>query len=390
MQLSIIIVNYNVKYFLEQCLCSVLKACKNIDAEILVADNQSDDGSKYFLSSRFAAVKFIWLNENVGFAKANNAALKQAKGEKILFLNPDTILPEDCLEKCLGFFDTRNDTGALGVRMIDGSGKYLSESKRGFPSLFTSFCKMSGLTRLFPQSKLLAKYYLGHLPENEINEVDVLAGAFMMINKKVLDEVGSFDEAFFMYAEDIDLSYRVQKAGYKNYYFAGNTIVHFKGESTKKETSQYIRIFYGAMLMFVKKHYGKIRSGLYSLMILAAVATKAVSGLIKKLFKKQAAAPEKKNPSGSAFVISDPNTFENIKTCLLQNFNTVERVNNINDITLPTATVVLCETALPFKEMIVLMQLPQQQFIFLIHAKETKSIVGSNNKNTAGIFIVTS
>jgi GT2 family glycosyltransferase len=366
----------------------VLKACVHIDAEIIVIDNHSDDGSKAFFNNRFPTVKFIWLDENSGFAKANNLALKLVKGEKILFLNPDTILPEDCFKKCLDFFDTQKDIGALGVRMIDGSGKYLPESKRGFPSLFTSFCKMSGLTRRFPQSKLFANYYHGHLPENKVNAVDVLAGAFMMINKKVLDEVGSFDEAFFMYAEDIDLSYRIQKAGYKNYYFADTTIIHFKGESTKKETNQYIHIFYGAMQLFVKKHCGKVRSAVYSLMIRVAMAVKAFFRRVTKIIKEQPASKAMKYSSGNAFVISDDNTFKNIQQALLRNFNTVENVNNIKAITSTGATVVLCEGALSFKEMINLLEQHQQQRIFFIHADGTESIVGSSDKNTSGDFIV--
>ena len=168
MDLSVIIVNYNVKYFLEQCLCSVIKATLNIDAEIFVVDNNSTDGSKNFFINRFPQVKFIWKIKNEGFAKANNEALQIATGEKILFLNPDTIVPEDCFEKCLAFLSTTKNIGILGVRMIDGSGNYLPESKRGFPSSFTSFCKITGLTKLFPHSKLLANYYLGHLPEKEI------------------------------------------------------------------------------------------------------------------------------------------------------------------------------------------------------------------------------
>jgi GT2 family glycosyltransferase len=183
LQLSVIIVNYNVKYFLEQCLCSVLKACKNIEAEIIVVDNNSTDGSREFLSPQFNSVKFIWNADNTGFAKANNQALQQASGTYILFLNPDTIVPEDCFTKCIHFFQSHSEAGALGIRMIDGTGKFLKESKRAFPSPLTSLYKLSGLTKLFPHSKTFARYHLGHLSEKETHEVDVLAGAYMMIPK---------------------------------------------------------------------------------------------------------------------------------------------------------------------------------------------------------------
>lgn len=262
MQLSIIIVNYNVRLFLEKCLLSVEKACAGIDTEILVVDNNSTDGSREYLPPKFPGIRFIWNETNQGFAKANNQVLKIATGEYILFLNPDTIIPEDCLKKCISYFETHTDTGALGVRMLNGDGKFLKESKRAFPSAAASFWKMAGFARLFPRSKVFAKYYLGHLPETQTNEVDVIAGAFMMIPKKVLDMTGGFDERFFMYAEDIDLSYRIQQVGYKVIYFADTTITHFKGESTNKKSKEHVRLFYKAMHQFVDKHY-KDRSAIF-------------------------------------------------------------------------------------------------------------------------------
>ena len=286
MQLSVIIVNYNVKYFLEQCLCSVIKACRNIDAQIIVVDNNSTDGSKEFLLPKFPLVKFICNNVNMGFAKANNQALLQADGAYILFLNPDTIVPEDCFENCIHFFQSHANAGALGVRMIDGTGNFLKESKRAFPSPLTSLYKLSGLTKLFPRSKIFAKYHLGHLPENENQEVDVLAGAYMMAPKKILDETGGFDETFFMYGEDVDLSYRIQKAGYKNYYFAESTIIHFKGESTKKETLNYVRMFYSAMSLFVKKHYSGSRAGLFNFLIQTGIFLRAILSVTGKFIQK--------------------------------------------------------------------------------------------------------
>lgn len=253
--LSIIIVNYNVRYFIEACLHSVEKACKNINAEIFVVDNASTDDSASVLPTLFPNIHFIWNEVNLGFSKANNLAIKKANGQFILFLNPDTIVPEDCFEKCLSFFSTHHDAGALGVHMIDGNGIFHKESKRSFPAPKVSFFKMAGLANLFPNSKLFAAYYAGHLPENKTASVEVLSGAFMMVSKKIMDRVKGFDEDYFMYAEDIDLSCRIKKTGFKNYYFAETSIIHFKGESTKKTDAEYVKNFYGAMKLFVHKHY---------------------------------------------------------------------------------------------------------------------------------------
>lgn len=284
LELSIIIVNHNVKYFLEQCLCSVLKACASIKAEVFVVDNQSTDGSRAFFENRFSNVQFIWSNSNDGFARANNRAVSLAKGRYVLFLNPDTIVPEDCFTQCLAFMEAHPQAGALGICMVDGSGQFLKESKRAFPSPLTSFYKLSGLTRLFPRSQTFGRYYLGHLSEKENHQVDVLAGAFMLLPKQVLDTVGSFDDTFFMYGEDVDLSYRIQKAGYHNYYFADSTIIHFKGESTKKGSLNYVRLFYKAMSQFVKKHYSGSRAGIFNLSVQAAIwGRAALSGLSRFL-----------------------------------------------------------------------------------------------------------
>ncbi len=286
MQLSIIIINYNVKYFLEQCLCSVQKATRNLAAEIFVIDNNSSDGSQEFLQPRFRGIHFCRNSENVGFAKASNQALKAARGQYILFLNPDTIVPEDCFEKCISFFENHPGGGAIGIRMLDGTGKFLKESKRSFPSPLTSFFKLLGLARLFPKSVFFSKYHLGHLDAYEDHEVDVLAGAFMMVKKEVLDKVGAFDENFFMYGEDIDLSYRIQKAGFKNYFFAGSSIIHFKGESTKKGSLNYVRMFYSAMSNFVKKHYGGAKAGIFHFFIKTAIWFRAFLSAMANAMRK--------------------------------------------------------------------------------------------------------
>jgi GT2 family glycosyltransferase len=242
-----------------------------MQAEIIVVDNHSTDGSLAYLKPKFTGITFIENKENTGFAKACNQGWRSSSGEYILFLNPDTIVPENCFEKCISFFESQPDAGALGIKMLDGSGKFLKESKRAFPDPLTSMYKLFGFARLFPRSRTFSKYHLGHLDEKETNQIDVLAGAFMMIRKEVLDKTGGFDETFFMYGEDVDLSYRMQKAGYKNYYFAGSQIIHFKGESTRKGSMNYVRMFYQAMSIFVKKHYGGSKAGIFNLAIHIAI-----------------------------------------------------------------------------------------------------------------------
>jgi GT2 family glycosyltransferase len=217
------------------CLLSVEKALKNIEGEIIVIDNHSADGSFDFFKNRFPKVTFVWNKTNTGFAKANNQALKIAKGDFILFLNPDTVVPEDCFEKCILFIQSKKSDIALGIKMIDGSGQFLRESKRSFPTPATSFYKLSGLSKLFPGSKIFSRYHLGNLNEDETQPVDVLAGAFMLVPKKILDITGGFDEAFFMYGEDIDLSYRIRSAGFVNYYFAQSTIIHLRAKARARE-----------------------------------------------------------------------------------------------------------------------------------------------------------
>ncbi len=388
MQLSIIIVNYNVQCFLEQCIISVIAACKNIRTEIIVVDNNSTDGSKLFFNNRFKDVQFIWLQQNFGFAKANNIGLTAASGSTILFLNPDTILPEDCLDQCLGFFRSKDKAGAVGIRMIDGSGRFLKESKRGFPSLFTSFCKLSGLTALFPTSKFFANYYLGHLPENKNHEVAVLSGAFMMVDKKVLDKFGGFDETFFMYAEDIDLSYRIQKAGYLNYYFAESTILHFKGESTKKETLQYLHTFYGAMVLFVKKHNGVFICNAYALVIQAVIAIKSIAIRIKNPFKKSVNKNEKTIIPAKAFVISDAETFKVIHERTAQLFGKIEKIDSLEMVTSTGKAIILCNPPLSFKDIIQQIQQYKGQYNFFIHSANTCCLVGSDDKNKDGTSII--
>lgn len=286
MQLSIVIVNYNVKHFLEQCLCSVMKALAHTRAEVIVVDNHSSDNSLGYLSGRFPGVHFHSNPENLGFARACNQGASQSTGDFILFLNPDTIVPEDCFEKCISYLEEHPDAGALGVKMLDGSGRFLKESKRAFPSPLTSLYKLFGLARLFPTSPTFAKYHLGHLQENKDHEVDVLAGAFLMVRREVFEKTGGFDETFFMYGEDVDLSYRIQQSGYKNYYFSGTRIIHFKGESTRKGSMNYVRMFYNAMSIFVRKHYGGSKAGIFNFLIHIAIWIRAAMSAATQFTRK--------------------------------------------------------------------------------------------------------
>lgn len=283
MELSVIIVNYNVKHFLEQCLMSVHSALKDIDAEVFVVDNASSDDSCSMVKQKFPTVKLIENYQNVGFSKANNQAIAQSQGKYILLLNPDTVVQEDTFTKCIAFMNSHSDAGAITVKMIDGKGNYLPESKRGFPSPWVSFFKIFGLTSLFPKSRIFARYYLGHLDKNATNQIDVLPGAFMFMRKEALNKSGLLDEQFFMYGEDIDLSYRITQAGYKNYYYPECQIIHYKGESTKKGSLNYVLIFYKAMIIFAKKHFKSNKASTFIILINFAIYFRAFLSIIKRI-----------------------------------------------------------------------------------------------------------
>ncbi len=277
MKLSIIIVNYNVQYFLEQCLLSVQKAVSKINAEIMVVDNNSKDGSREMIMTKFPNVSLIVNKDNFGFSRANNQGVEQATGEFILILNPDVILAEDTLENVLSFVEEQSNIGAVGVRFIDGTGNILPECKRNIPTIKISTHKLLGDSK---------NYYASHIPEKEIRKVEILTGAFMLMKREVYLKVGGFDEDYFMYGEDIDLSYKLIKSGYQNYYYGQTTIIHYKGESTVKDIS-YLINFYGAMQIFYKKHYNV--NSVYNLLSKFAIKTMIILKKIsieKKLSKK--------------------------------------------------------------------------------------------------------
>lgn len=280
--ISIVIVNYNVEAFLQQCLYAVYNASIELKTEIFVVDNNSVDGSVEMVKKYFPEVNLIANKENKGFAFACNQAIIVSKGKYVLLLNPDTVIKEDSLSSCLKFMETTSDAGALGVKMINGNGKFLPESKRSLPTVKSAFFKMFGFSTLFPKSRFFGQYQLKYLDENQNHEVEVLSGAFMFIRKSVLDKIGLLDEAFFMYGEDIDLSYRIILAGYKNYYFSGTTIIHYKGESTKKASFKYVKTFYNAMLIFAKKHYKGQKQAIFRCLIRSAIYLRATMALLSR------------------------------------------------------------------------------------------------------------
>jgi GT2 family glycosyltransferase len=254
MQLSVIILNYNVRYFLEQCVLSVQKAIQNIEAEIIVIDNNSSDDSCAMMKERFPHIKLIENKENLGFPKGNNIAVKEAQGEYLCILNPDTVVSEDTFEKVLAFAQKQTNLGIVGCKLVDGTGNFLPESKRGIPTPWVAFTKIFGLYKIFPNSTLFNRYYAQQLSENQTGEVDILVGAFMVMKRELYNELQGFDENCFMYADDIDLSYRALLLQKKNYYFHETTVIHYKGESTVKDAT-YMKHFRAFMNFFYQKHF---------------------------------------------------------------------------------------------------------------------------------------
>lgn len=253
---------------------------------MFVIDNNSVDGSVAIINQKFPQVKLIQNKTNTGFAVANNQAIKLAQGKYILLLNPDTVVQEDTFDKTLAFMDSHSDAGGLGIKMLDGKGNFLPESKRGLPTPAVAFYKIFGLAKLFPHSKKFGQYHLTYLDKNKNHTVEVLSGAFMLMRKEALDKVGLLDETFFMYGEDIDLSYRLTQGGYKNYYFADSSIIHYKGESTKKSSINYVIVFYKAMAIFAKKHFSQSHARTFHVLIYLAIYLRAAAAIITRFVKQ--------------------------------------------------------------------------------------------------------
>ncbi|WP_229725190.1 glycosyltransferase family 2 protein [Hymenobacter baengnokdamensis] len=290
-KLSVVIVNYNVCYFLEQTLLSVRTAVAALGqpAEVFVVDNNSADSSVAMVRARFPEVILLANQDNPGFSKANNQALRLATGQYQLLLNPDTLVEEDTFRRCCDFMDAHPRCGGLGVQMLDGQGRFLPESKRGLPTPAVAFYKIFGLASLFPKSRTFGRYHLGFLAKDQAHEIEVLSGAFMLLRKTALDQVGLLDEDYFMYGEDIDLSYRLTRGGWQNWYFPGARILHYKGESTKRTSVNYVFVFYRAMVIFAQKHFAPNRAGLFSALINSAIWLRAGAAVAQRL--ATAAAP---------------------------------------------------------------------------------------------------
>lgn len=373
MQLSVVILNYEVRYFLEQCIESVLKAITNIDAEVIVVDNHSTDKSCEMVLSRFPEVKLIANHENAGFPKGNNIGVAAAKGTYVLILNPDTILPEDGLEKVLLHYEKLNNPGILGVKLLDGSGKFLPESKRGVPTPFIAFTKIVGLYKIFP--KWFGKYYAQHLTPETSGPVDILVGAFMLMPRQMYLDVGGFDENCFMYSDDIDLSYTILKSGRTNYYFHEVKVIHYKGESTVKDRN-YVKRFSEAMNFFYRKHFRKAVLFDFLLKVVAYFFSKAKSN--------------KSSPTivpNVYYLVSDDNQFRNMcaetlkkEVFLCPNWNTIVRKSAIE---------ILFDTNyLPFSEIIMAMeQLHAPGITFKMAHKDAGFLIGSNSSNDRGTII---
>ena len=285
MKLSIVIVNYNVKEFLTQCLDSIFKSQTQYDYEVIIVDNSSKDSGRDQICATFEHIIWVENIENVGFGRANNQGFSLAKGVYTLILNPDTVLQEDTIEKCVSYLIAHPKVGGLGIKGIDGSGQFLPESKRALPTPLVALWKITGLSSIFPKSSVFARYHLGHLSPDENHEVDILVGCFMMIPTKLLLSVGGFDPQYFMYGEDIDLSYELQKTGHKNIYFSESQIIHYKGESTKRGSLNYVRMFYKAMVLFAKKQFTGSSAAAYSLLIYLGIYLRAALAIAARLGK---------------------------------------------------------------------------------------------------------
>ena len=313
MQLSVIIVNYNVKHYLEQCLESVSRASQGLQVEVFVVDNLSTDGSVTYLKERFPEVHFIANQENVGFARANNQAIRISTGRYVLLLNPDTIVTEDTFADFISFMDAHPEAGGAGAYMLRYNGSFAPESRRALPTPFVSFCKMSGLAALFPQSRVFGRYYMRYLDENEVGEIEIISGAFMWLRREALDKAGLLDEDFFMYGEDIDLSYRIMKSGYKNY-FLPSRMLHYKGESTEKSSYRYVYTFYEAMRLFFRKHYAHY-SFLVSLPINLAIWARSFMAYFGNQLK-HGKVSEELAPTINMLVIAPSESLEEVKALL--------------------------------------------------------------------------
>lgn len=380
MKISVIILNFNVRYFLEQCVLSVQKALENIESEIIVVDNNSSDDSCAMMKARFPEVRLIENKINAGFPKGNNIGVAAASGAFICILNPDTVVAEDTFEKVLAFAESQVNLGIVGCKLIDGTGKFLPECKRGVPTPFVAFTKIVGLYKLFPKSKLFGRYYAGHLDQNQTGEVDILVGAFMVMKRDVYMEVGGFDENCFMYSDDIDLSYMVLKTGRSNFYYHQTAVIHYKGESTVRD-GLYMKRFREAMHFFYNKHFK--RSIFFELFM-------HVGAFFFSLHKKSQAVQLKTEIDQYCLVSSNENLVAKVENLLgkkvVRSDSTIK--NNLNSLTKfegVKTEIIFDNNDVRFKTIIdFLEQHCNKGFTFKILPQNSHYIIGSNSSNDRG------
>lgn len=383
MQLSVIILNYNVRYFLEQCVLSVQKATQNLNAEIIVVDNNSPDDSCQMIKERFPDVILIENKENLGFPKGNNIGVQIASGQYICILNPDTVVAEDTFERMLAFAKSKNDLGIVGCKLIDGTGKFLPESKRGIPTPFVAFTKIFGLYKILPFPSF-GKYYASHLSENQTGQVEILVGAFMILKKELYEEIGGFDERYFMYGEDIDFSYSILQKGKTNYYFAETTVIHYKGESTVKDGT-YMKRFQQGMELFYEKNMKT--SVFFSLFMKLGM----VFFSFLKMF--QGKQQPKTSPESYILVSDNENTKEKLQQVLKKNIQitTIENQKAVFSQTFSKqglTEVILDNNYLTFKDSIHFLETYKNtNLTFKIVPEQSGFIIGSNSSNDRGEVI---
>lgn len=377
MQLSVIILNYNVRYFLEQCVLSVQQAIKNIDAEIIVVDNNSPDDSCAMMKARFPDVKLIENKDNAGFPKGNNIGVAAAKGDYICILNPDTVVAEDTFEKVLAFAEAQKDFGITGVKLVDGRGFFLPESKRGVPTPWVAFTKIGGFYKLLPKREIFNRYYAQHLAEDQTGKVDILVGAFMVMKRELYLEVGGFDEDCFMYSDDVDLSYMVLKKGLRNYYFAGTTVMHYKGESTVKD-GEYMRRFRESMQFFYKKHFR--RSPQFDVLM-------KIGAFFFAIVKRNKTAPVYA-PQHYVLVSANEKLSESLQQKLGKSVIRTENMESVLSMKNKKAEVIFDNQFISFKDSIAFMEAYKSDgFTFKIRPAGSLFIVGSNSSNDRGEVI---
>ncbi|MBQ0908159.1 glycosyltransferase family 2 protein [Flavobacterium sp. F-328] len=392
MQLSVVILNYNVRHFLEQCVLSVQSALLHLDAEIIVVDNNSSDDSVSMMKERFPTVKLIQNTENLGFPKGNNVGVAVAQGDYVCILNPDTVVAEDTFVKVLAFAERQINCGIVGVKLIDGAGNFLPESKRGVPTPWVAFTKIVGLYSIFPHYKwskqLFGKYYAQHLNENESGPVSILVGAFMVLKRDLYTELKGFDENCFMYSDDIDLSYRALLAGKSNFYFHETTVIHYKGESTIKDAS-YMKRFQEAMTFFYQKHF-KV-SFLFHFFMQIGIS---FFSFIKMLQGTSADKWQQKQAPDGYILFSKNKMLANKLASILQNnvvfhdITSEKMVFSFTEKSKKRVEIILDSEQMTFKECISFLESARNKgFTFKILPKSANFLIGSNNSNSRGEII---